>query len=269
MPETRQAITHRFDVGGHVGYITVGLFEDGTPGELFIVMAKEGSTMSGWADAFSTVFSYALQYGVPLADLIEKLAYSSFEPSGFTKNPDVRFAKSVVDYVVRWMSARFLKKESDGDHSAHVVIPAVPAGGDDQREGTDGQDVSGEQTPAPVEPKDTIDLKLEEIERQKAAMDFLNKAREQQQKYRLRDHGTGYCTKCGKQLKSDETNTCWNCSVVLVRERALERAALDQQPARTFVNSTDAPLCVNCGSVTVRSGSCYLCHTCGATSGCS
>src|SRR5687768_6864702 len=112
LPDERQAVTHKFDIAGHEGYITVGLFEDGTPGELFLVMAKEGSTISGFADAFAQAISYALQYGVPLQELVDKFSHVRFEPSGMTRNPDVRFAKSIVDYIFRWMAAKFLSPEA-------------------------------------------------------------------------------------------------------------------------------------------------------------
>ena len=112
LPDERHAITHKFDVAGHEGYITVGLFEDGTPGEIFLVMAKEGSTISGFADAFAQAISYALQYGVPLQTLVDKFSHSRFEPSGMTKNPEVRFAKSIVDYIFRWMATKFLSPEA-------------------------------------------------------------------------------------------------------------------------------------------------------------
>jgi ribonucleoside-diphosphate reductase alpha chain len=110
--DERQAITHKFDIAGHEGYITVGLFEDGMPGEIFLVMAKEGSTISGFADAFAQAISYALQYGVPLASLVDKFSHVRFEPSGMTRNPDVRFAKSIVDYIFRWMASKFLSAEA-------------------------------------------------------------------------------------------------------------------------------------------------------------
>jgi ribonucleoside-diphosphate reductase alpha chain len=112
LPDERQAITHKFDISGHEGYITVGLFEDGMPGEIFLVMAKEGSTISGFADAFAQAISYALQYGVPLQALVDKFSHVRFEPSGMTKNPDVRFAKSIVDYIFRWMASKFLSPEA-------------------------------------------------------------------------------------------------------------------------------------------------------------
>src|SRR4026209_1073300 len=112
LPDERRAITHKFDVAGHEGYITVGMFEDGTPGEIFLVMAKEGSTISGFADAFAQAVSYCLQYGVPLQTLVDKFRTSRFEPSGMTKNPEVRFAKSIVDYIFRWMATKFLSPEA-------------------------------------------------------------------------------------------------------------------------------------------------------------
>ena len=108
LSDERQAITHKFDIAGHEGYITVGLYEDGTPGEIFLVMAKEGSTISGFADAFAQAVSYALQYGVPLQVLVDKFSHVRFEPSGLTKNPDIRLAKSIVDYIFRWMATKFL-----------------------------------------------------------------------------------------------------------------------------------------------------------------
>jgi ribonucleoside-diphosphate reductase alpha chain len=112
LPDERQALTHKFDISGHEGYITVGLFEDGMPGEIFLVMAKEGSTISGFADAFAQAISYALQYGVPLQALVDKFSHVRFEPSGMTKNADVRFAKSIVDYIFRWMASKFLSPEA-------------------------------------------------------------------------------------------------------------------------------------------------------------
>ncbi len=112
LQEERQAITHKFDIQGHEGYITVGLYEDGTPGELFLVMAKEGSTISGFADAFAQAISYALQYGVPLPVLVDKFSHMRFEPSGMTKNPQVRFAKSIIDYVFRWLATKFMSAEA-------------------------------------------------------------------------------------------------------------------------------------------------------------
>ena len=112
LPDERHALTHKFEIQGHEGYITVGLFEDGQPGEIFLVMAKEGSTISGFADAFAQAISYALQYGVPLASLVDKFSHVRFEPSGMTRNPEIRFAKSIVDYIFRWLASKFLSPEA-------------------------------------------------------------------------------------------------------------------------------------------------------------
>ena len=125
LPDERRAVTHKFDIAGHEGYITVGLYEDGTPGEIFLVMAKEGSTISGFADAFAQAISYALQYGVPLQVLVDKFSHVRFEPSGVTRNPQIRFAKSIVDYVFRWMATKFLSPEAQ--FRAGVNAPASAA----------------------------------------------------------------------------------------------------------------------------------------------
>jgi ribonucleoside-diphosphate reductase alpha chain len=111
LPDERASLTHKFSIGGHEGYITVGLFEDGTPGELFITMAKEGSTISGLMDSFATAVSYALQYGVPLKFFVDKFSHVRFEPSGWTGNPLVPYAKSIMDYIFRWLGAKFLGPE--------------------------------------------------------------------------------------------------------------------------------------------------------------
>ena len=108
LSDTRQALTHKFDIAGHEGYLTVGLFEDGRPGELFITMAKEGSTVSGLMDSFALAVSISLQHGVPLKLFCEKFAHTRFEPSGWTNNPEIGFAKSIMDYIFRWLQLRFL-----------------------------------------------------------------------------------------------------------------------------------------------------------------
>lgn len=127
MPATRKSITHKFDIAGHEGYLTVGLYDDGSPGELFITMAKEGSTIGGLMDCFGTAISMCLQYGVPLKTLTEKFAHSRFEPSGFTKNPDIPIAKSITDYIFRWMAMTFIERKDAGDADAHAESPAEAA----------------------------------------------------------------------------------------------------------------------------------------------
>ena len=111
LPDERNAITHKFSIGGHEGYMTVGMYADGTPGELFVTMAKEGSVVSGLMDSFATSISMALQYGVPLKVLVDKFSHTRFEPSGFTGNPDIPIAKSITDYIFRWLSLKFLPSE--------------------------------------------------------------------------------------------------------------------------------------------------------------
>src|SRR5260370_5282697 len=111
LPDERASITHKFSIGGHEGYLTVGLYDDGSPGELFISMAKESSTISGLMDSFATAISYALQYGVPLKFFVDKFSHVRFEPSGWTGNPQVPHAKSIMDYIFRWMGAKFLPPE--------------------------------------------------------------------------------------------------------------------------------------------------------------
>src|SRR2546425_3941831 len=127
LPETRTAITHKFDIAGHEGYLTVGLFENSQPGELFITMAKEGSTIGGLMDCVGTLTSMALKYGVPLEALVKKFAHQRFEPSGFTKNPEIRNASSIIDYVFRWMALQFIPeyREASGVKQPDLPMPGL------------------------------------------------------------------------------------------------------------------------------------------------
>jgi ribonucleoside-diphosphate reductase alpha chain len=205
LPDERNSITHKFDVSGHEGYITVGLFDDGTPGEIFLVMAKEGSTISGFADAFAQAVSYCLQYGVPLQTLVDKFSHSRFEPSGMTKNPEVRFAKSIVDYIFRWMATKFLSPEAQ--YRVGVNLREEPA------EATGAGGVSGAGRP--------------------------NEA-------------------SGTDVVSGFSRT----------ELKLEATLKKTSEFASIRNQEDAPPCSTCGSIMIRSGSCYKCGNCGTTSGC-
>ena len=120
LPDERESITHKFSIGGHEGYITVGKYEDGAPGEIFITMAKEGSTISGLMDSFATMTSLALQHGVPLQLLVDKFTHTRFEPSGFTKNPEIPMAKSIMDYIFKWLAIKFLPRENQQE--AGVIL---------------------------------------------------------------------------------------------------------------------------------------------------
>ncbi len=190
LSDERKSITHKFDIQGHEGYLTVGMFEDGQPGELFVTMAKEGSTISGLMDAFATQTSYALQFGVPLKFMVDKFSHMRFEPSGFTKNKEIPIAKSIVDYIFRWMASHFLPVEEQDEAGVVRRDAPVPA-------------------PAP----------------------------------------TSATTTPPSELK-----------VIATPANGIQKIA--------FIN-TDAPACPDCGAITVRSGSCYKCLNCGATTGCS
>jgi len=139
MPATRQSITHKFEVTGHEGYLTVGIYEDGSPGELFITMAKEGSTVGGTMDCFGTAISLCLQYGVPVQELCRKFAHSRFEPSGFTKNPNIPMAKSIIDYIFRWLDLTFPNGRAD------VALPGIVEPGAAARQSTAGSSTVKEQ----------------------------------------------------------------------------------------------------------------------------
>lgn len=111
LPDERKSITHKFSVGSHEGYLIVGMYEEGTPGEIFIKMAKEGSTLSGFMDGLALSISIGLQYGVPLKALVDKLTNTRFEPSGFTENPSICYSSSVLDYISRWLGSNFLSSD--------------------------------------------------------------------------------------------------------------------------------------------------------------
>src|SRR5688500_15074635 len=213
LPDERHAITHKFDIAGHEGYITVGLFDDGTPGEIFLTMAKEGSTISGFADAFAQAISYALQYGVPLQVLVDKFSHARFEPSGMTKNPEVRFAKSIVDYIFRWMATKFLS--TDAQFRAGVNLKEEPA------------------TPRESDAKVTVTPPASAWDSE---------------------------TKVGGGLQASADKASADKAQAAEKSRTSEFAAMR--------NQEDAPPCSTCGSIMIRSGSCYKCANCGTTSGC-
>jgi ribonucleoside-diphosphate reductase alpha chain len=127
LPDERHSLTHHFSIGGQEGYVTIGLYEDGMPGEMFIRMAKEGSTVSGLMDSFATAISLALQYGVPLQVLCDKLSHTRFEPSGWSGNPKIGYAKSLMDYLFRWLELRFLRGEQGILFELHPTAEAKEA----------------------------------------------------------------------------------------------------------------------------------------------
>ena len=144
MPRERQSITHKFSLGGHEGYITAGMYEDGTVGEIFLTdIGKEGSTLRGMMNAFATAISISLQYGVPLETLVQKFSYMRFEPEGITTNPEIPFAKSMPDYIMRWLASRFL--DTDAQEELGILTPAVRArkAAQDARQLALGSDTAG------------------------------------------------------------------------------------------------------------------------------
>jgi len=147
LPDERKSITHKFLVAGHEGYIIVGMYQEGTPGEIFIKMAKEGSTLSGFMDGVAVSISIGLQYGVPLRILVDKLTNTRFEPSGFTENPSIRYASSILDYLARWLGSKFISREylkPRADVGAHELSqPAMASSPVNAKEREPGDQANG------------------------------------------------------------------------------------------------------------------------------
>jgi ribonucleoside-diphosphate reductase alpha chain len=243
LPDTRRSITHKFNVAGHEGYITVGLYDDGRPGELFITMAKEGSTVGGLMDCFGTAVSMSLQYGVPLEVYVSKFSHTRFEPMGHTKNPDIRIAKSIVDYIFRWLGITFLP----GYREANAGLPPEPAA-------KGSEDAEGETMP---------------VAKKAGGLNG--------------EHGAGSSKGAAKNAPKTNGNhpkaaTAKQTSTV-ASVSLLERAGVAPKFDLTLNGGSrsdqfasfqvDAPSCDNCGAITVRAGNCYLCHNCGNSMGCS
>jgi len=209
LPDERQALTHKFSIANHEGYITVGLYEDGVPGELFITMSKEGSVISGLMDSFATSISVGLQYGVPLKTFVNRFIHTRFEPAGFTHNPNIRIAKSIVDYIFRWLALKFLS------------------------------------------PEDLMYVGLNDVEslvngNAKSELEKLAKIAGEE--------------KNGEKKEEKEDEVMYQQTAFSL-EVSSEKTVFDMQ--------SDAPVCDMCGSMMIRSGSCYKCMNCGGTSGCS
>jgi ribonucleotide reductase alpha subunit len=193
LPDERRSITHKFSIAGHEGYITVGMYEDGTPGEIFLTMSKEGSTISGLMDSFATAISLALQYGVPLPTLVDKFAHTRFEPSGITNNVDIRFAKSIMDYIFRWLGAKFLNRQP-------ALEPSLSNGHGEESElvAESDSDIPQPALPAAETPDSRV-LSLTERERET----FQNQA------------DAPICTECGSlMVRNGACYKCLNCGSV-------------------------------------------------------
>jgi ribonucleoside-diphosphate reductase alpha chain len=230
LPDERASLTHKFAIAGHEGYITVGLYPNGQPGEIFIRMAKEGSTVSGLMDSFATAASLSLQHGVPLKVLCEKFAHSRFEPSGWTGNEHIGYAKSIMDYIFRWLQLRFLSGQQLQLFAglAPAAAPALPPGEEDSS-------ASGPISPEqhnPTRGMGSHDAPQGGIAAEPGTLS-----------------ATGYSLQAGK-----------------VEDRGIYHPA---DAMRGMYDMGDAPSCHTCGAIMVRNGSCYRCMSCGSTSGCS
>ena len=258
LPDTRNSITHKFSVAGHEGYLTVGLYhEDGQPGELFITMAKEGSTVGGLMDVIGTCTSMALQYGVPLITLVEKFRHARFEPSGMTSNRDIPFAKSLIDYIFCWLGCQFIPGYADknvpnraaaaaGSKTATTArelvektkdlahkIAEVKAAGNNGKKTGKTDDAKPQDAPSPAKPTSLL-------------------------------HADRLISRPGRI----EAFVASPASPADEAQQA-EAAVMQQFNAQFEHFGDDAPACDICGSITVRNGTCYKCFNCGNSMGCS
>jgi len=259
LPDTRQSLTHKFNVGGHEGYITIGLFEDHTPGELFITMAKEGSTIGGLMDVIGTETSLALQYGVPLDALVNKFSHARFEPSGWTSNPDIPHAKSVVDYIFRFLGNTFLPGFREASASKKETVAKIVA--------------TAAETPTSSEVSAAVSTKLPAALLGTASAVANGKQSNGSVVTETNGHFVGNGKPAGNGQAS-AVSTNGNVAAfqlpLLPPDTATSQHDGPLNRSQQFAGfQSDAPACDSCGAITVRNGNCYLCHNCGQSMGCS
>jgi ribonucleoside-diphosphate reductase alpha chain len=292
LPNTRRSITHKFNVAGHEGYLTVGLYDDGSPGELFITMAKEGSTIGGLMDSLGTAISVALQYGVPIESLVHKFTHQRFEPAGMTDNRDIPFAKSLVDYIFRWMGIEFIagyreanapkrpgKTTETPRKARQATEPQAPT-----RSSGDTKAGAKARAPRRTDSEAPAATGAEQGRSAPAAFDRKSPAQDN-------DRG-GNGDSPGEQVA--RTNRLAIDDPELISRAAEKENPLNDLETRskgalgvadrqnataaalvTSLNEAnsqmmgDAPACDVCGSITVRNGTCYKCLNCGNSMGCS
>ena len=258
LPDTRQSITHKFSVAGHEGYLTVGLYEDGQPGEVFITMAKEGSTVGGLMDVIGTCTSMALQYGVPLITLVDKFRHARFEPSGMTSNRDIPFAKSLIDYIFCWLGCQFIPGYADRNLPNRT--PTTEAAGNKTN------------TTARMLVEKTKDL-AHKIAEAKAAG---NKKKASKRSGSNGEEPAPDIKQMpvidANRLMGEPTGRIASLVAAAVQtdgQTQAEAAVMEQFNAQFTHFGDDAPACDICGAITVRNGTCYKCFNCGNSMGCS
>jgi ribonucleoside-diphosphate reductase alpha chain len=253
LPATRPSLTHKFDVAGHEGYLNIGLYEDGRPGELFITMAKEGSTVGGMMDAFATAISLCLQYGVPLDQLVKKFSHQRFEPSGMTSNRDIPFAKSIVDYVFRYMGMTFLEeyRKANMPNRGGSNKAASEAG----KDGRSSEPQSAEGAPAREGsgPFGAIFPGL-----------YVGQPGSREKKSGSSTGSGAAGNAPGGKSGASKSGQKTASNTPATQTRRVTR--VDEQFSHY---QDDAPACDICGSITVRNGNCYKCYNCGSSLGCS
>jgi len=251
LPAERASVTHKFGLGGHEGYITVGLYPNGQPGEIFIRMAKEGSTVSGLMDSFATAISLALQHGVPLKVLCEKFAHTRFEPSGWTGNEQIGYAKSIMDYIFRWIQIRFLSGHQLDLFAGLTPQATIPVTGT----------VS---SPAnTVSTNNSVILSEGGAGVDGPAAAFTGT---EESIYDRTAPQEGIAPDLAARSGLDTTNYQLPTTHSEVEDRGLYHAS---DAMKSMYDMGDSPSCATCGAIMTRSGSCYRCMSCGSTSGCS
>jgi ribonucleoside-diphosphate reductase alpha chain len=252
LPDERASLTHKFAIAGHEGYITIGLYPNGQPGEMFIRMAKEGSTVSGLMDSFATAASLSLQHGVPLKVLCEKFAHSRFEPSGWTGNEHIGYAKSIMDYIFRWLQLRFLSGQQLSLFAglAPAAAPALSL--------SDNNDVIPSEARDPGDPSNAG-----------GASGFSPRSREFSPEQHSPTRGMGAASAPQGGI-APEPGSLHPNPYTLNPGSMEDRGVYHPSDAmRSMYDMGDAPSCHTCGAIMVRNGSCYRCMSCGSTSGCS
>lgn len=300
LPAERASVTHKFGIAGHEGYITVGLYPNGSPGEIFIRMAKEGSTVSGLMDSFATAISISLQHGVPLRVLCEKFAHTRFEPSGWTGNPEIGYAKSIMDYIFRWIQMRFLSGQQldlfAGLTPPASATPSVPVEGHVSAPGNTVSLAAGDFEPQETGPASepqasrssypTMSSALASYTADVSPQAILDRERrsgtQSLSDQDIFNNGPGSEIGPNPYSREDRTPPQQGIAPDLTARSGISQAANGSQQAfkdrgvyhasdamKSMYDMGDAPSCATCGAIMTRSGSCYRCMSCGSTSGCS